>query len=101
MRAVVVREFGAVPPPGVALGEFPAPAPGPLEVQLAVHAVAANYVDLLVIGGKYQFLPARPFAELVALQPVLISDQAAPLSQPGSRLGQQGARNPAPSAGDK
>lgn len=61
MRAVIVREFGAVPSAGVAVGEFPAPTPGPLEVQLAVHAVAANYVDLLVIGGKYQFLPERPF----------------------------------------
>src|SRR3954466_16207331 len=64
MRAVVVREFGPVQPGvagGTALGEFPAPTPGPLEVQLAVHAVAANYVDLLVIGGKYQFLPERPF----------------------------------------
>jgi NADPH2:quinone reductase len=59
MRAVIVREFGA--PAGCAFGEFPAPEPGPLEVQLAVKAVAANYVDLLVIGGKYQFLPERPF----------------------------------------
>src|SRR5205085_151461 len=61
MRAVVLREFGPVPSPGVTVENFPAPTPGPLEVQLAVHAVAANYVDLLVIGGKYQFLPERPF----------------------------------------
>jgi NADPH2:quinone reductase len=61
MRAVVVREFGPVPSAGVTVEDFPAPTPGPLEVQLAVHAVAANYVDLLVIGGKYQFLPERPF----------------------------------------
>jgi NADPH:quinone reductase len=59
MRAVIVREFGSQG--GVALGEFPAPLPGPREIQLAVHAVAVNYVDLLVIGGKYQFLPERPF----------------------------------------
>src|SRR5690606_8448372 len=26
-----------------------------------VHATAVNFVDLLVIGGKYQFLPERPF----------------------------------------
>jgi len=35
--------------------------PGLWKSSSAVHAVAANYVDLLVIGGKYQFLPERPF----------------------------------------
>jgi len=60
MRAVIVREFGGLDAP--TLGELPEPVPGPSEVQVAVHAVAVNYVDLLVIGGKYQFLPERPFA---------------------------------------
>jgi NADPH:quinone reductase len=59
MQAVIVRQFGALD--GAAVGEMPAPAPGPMEVQIAVHAVAVNYVDLLVIGGKYQFLPELPF----------------------------------------
>jgi NADPH2:quinone reductase len=59
MRAVIVREFGSQG--GIALGEFPVPLPAPHEVQLAIHAVSVNYVDLLVIGGKYQFLPERPF----------------------------------------
>jgi NADPH2:quinone reductase len=59
MQAVIVRQFGALD--GAAIGEMPAPAPGPTEVQIAVHAVAVNYVDLLVIGGKYQFLPEPPF----------------------------------------
>jgi NADPH2:quinone reductase len=59
MRAVILREFGG--PDAPELGELPAPLPGPLEVQIAVQAVAVNYVDLLVIGGKYQFLPERPF----------------------------------------
>src|SRR5579871_2441084 len=60
MRAVIVREFGGIDAPVV--GELPEPQPGPTEVQVAIHAVAVNYVDLLVIGGKYQFLPERPFA---------------------------------------
>jgi NADPH2:quinone reductase len=59
MRAVILREFGGLDAPTV--GDFPEPQPGPLEVQVAVHACAVNYVDLLVIGGKYQFLPERPF----------------------------------------
>lgn len=59
MRAVIVREFG--PLETAAIGDFPMPAPGPQDVLLEIHATAANFVDLLVIGGKYQFLPERPF----------------------------------------
>lgn len=59
MRAVVVREFG--PPDKASVGEFPDPVPRPREVLVEVHADAANYVDLLVIGGTYQFKPKLPF----------------------------------------
>jgi NADPH2:quinone reductase len=48
VRAVVVHEFGT-------------PEPGPDDVLVDVGAVCANFVDLLVIDGSYQFLPARPF----------------------------------------
>ena len=60
MRAVVVREFGSVD--AASLGELPKPVPNDNEVLVAVRATAANYVDLLVIAGTYQFLPERPFA---------------------------------------
>lgn len=59
MRAVVVHEFGPVDTP--VIGEMPAPVAGPGQVLVQVHATAANFVDTLVIGGKYQFLPERPF----------------------------------------
>ena len=59
MRAIVVDEFG--PPEQLRVGEMPAPQPGPGEVLVEVHAAPVNYVDLLVVGGTYQFLPARPF----------------------------------------
>jgi NADPH:quinone reductase len=59
MRAVVVHEFGAIET--AAVGEFPTPAPGPHDVLVEIHATAANFVDLLVIGGQYQFLPDPPF----------------------------------------
>jgi NADPH:quinone reductase len=59
MRAIVVRQFGDVE--AAAAGEMPDPLPGPGEVVLDVHATPVNFVDLLVIGGKYQFLPPRPF----------------------------------------
>src|SRR5215471_13517667 len=59
MRAVVVHEFG--PFEDLAIEDFPKPEPGPHEVLLEIHATAANFVDLLVIGGQYQFLPDLPF----------------------------------------
>jgi len=60
MRAVVVREFGPFET-ATTLAEFPKPVPGPHDVLLEVRATAANFVDLLVISGQYQFLPALPF----------------------------------------
>jgi NADPH:quinone reductase len=59
MRAVVVDEFG--PPEGLRVAEVPPPTPGPGEVVVSVRAAPVNYVDLLVTGGSYQFLPQRPF----------------------------------------
>ncbi len=60
MRAVIVKEFGPIA--SHALGELPEPKPGPGEVLVTVNAVAANFVDILVLTGKYQFLPERPFS---------------------------------------
>ncbi|MBV8131110.1 MAG: NADPH:quinone oxidoreductase family protein [Alphaproteobacteria bacterium] len=59
MRAIVVDEFG--PPERLRLGEMPAPQPGPGEVLVEVNMAPVNYVDLLVVSGTYQSLPARPF----------------------------------------
>lgn len=59
MRAVVLREFG--PPESLKVEDIPSPVPSPNEVLVDVHAVGVNFVDLLVITGKYQFLPGRPF----------------------------------------
>jgi NADPH2:quinone reductase len=60
VRAVVLREFGAIE--DLAFAEVADPQPKPGEALVAVRAVAANYVDLLVIKGSYQFLPERPFS---------------------------------------
>lgn len=59
MRAVLVHEFGTIDTP--TMGEVPRPAPRADEVLVKVQASAINFVDLLVIEGKYQFLPQRPF----------------------------------------
>jgi NADPH2:quinone reductase len=59
MRAIVVDGFG--PPERLRVGEVAEPVPGPDEVLVTVHAAPVNYVDLLVVGGTYQFLPPLPF----------------------------------------
>lgn len=60
MRAAVVKEFGPITTHAV--GELPDPVAAPGQVVVTIHAVAANFVDILVVTGKYQFLPERPFA---------------------------------------
>ena len=59
MRAAIVREFGPIS--SHAVGELPDPNPGPGEVVIRIKAAAVNYVDSLVVTGKYQFLPKHPF----------------------------------------
>ena len=59
MRAVVVREFGDIE--NAALGDMPKPEPKAGEVLLEVRATAVNFVDLVMMGGSYQFKPPLPF----------------------------------------
>ena len=59
MRGAFVRQFGG--PETLSIENGPDPQPGPGEVVVDIAATAVNYVDLLVIGGKYQFLPPLPF----------------------------------------
>jgi NADPH:quinone reductase len=59
MRAVVVREFGAIE--NAALGDMPKPQAKAGEVLLEVHATSVNFVDLIMMSGKYQFKPELPF----------------------------------------
>jgi NADPH2:quinone reductase len=60
MRAAVVKEFGPIL--SHALDVLPDAAPTQGEVLVTIKATAVNYVDGLVVTGKYQFLPERPFA---------------------------------------
>jgi NADPH2:quinone reductase len=85
MRAVVVHDFGPIET--VAIGEFPTPVAGPHEVLVEIHATAANFVDLLVIGGQYQFLPDPPFVpgKLPAGVVVAIGPEVRSL-KPGDRV---------------
>jgi NADPH2:quinone reductase len=60
MQAALLREFGAIDQ--LRIETVADPIPSADQVVVDVQAVAANFVDLLVIGGKYQFLPERPFS---------------------------------------
>jgi len=59
MRAVVVREFG--PPESIRVEEIAPPVPAAGEVLIDVHAAGVNFPDMLVMTGRYQILPPRPF----------------------------------------
>ena len=60
MKAVVCEAFGG--PEVLALREVPDPPPpgaGELQVRIATRGV--QYVDVLMLAGKYQFRPEPPF----------------------------------------
>ena len=59
MHAVVCRSFTGVD--SLELGEMPAPQPGAGEILVRVHAAAVNFMDCLMVSGKYQLRPQTPF----------------------------------------
>ena len=59
MKAIVCREFG--PPEALRLEEWPDPVPGPGQIAIAARAIGVNFPDILVVSGRYQLLPPRPF----------------------------------------
>jgi NADPH2:quinone reductase len=75
MKAVVCEAFGG--PEVLALREVPdPPAPGLGELQVRIQARGVQYVDVLMLAGKYQFRPEPPFVpgsegagEVVAVGP--------------------------------
>src|ERR1700685_293252 len=75
MKAMVCERFGG--PEVLALRDVPdPPPPGPGEVQVRIRARGVQYVDVLMLAGKYQFRPEPPFipggeaaGEVVAIGP--------------------------------
>jgi NADPH2:quinone reductase len=60
MRAIVCEAFGG--PEVLALRDLPdPPPPGPDEIQVRIGARGVQYVDVLMLAGKYQFRPEPPF----------------------------------------
>jgi NADPH:quinone reductase len=60
MRAVVCRAWGEVEE--LKIEEVPPPSPAEGEVLIDVKATAVNYADALLVAGKYQTRPERPFS---------------------------------------
>ena len=60
MKALLAKQFGALD--ALTVEERPTPVPGAGEALIDIHAAGVNFPDLLVIEGKYQFLPPLPFS---------------------------------------
>jgi NADPH2:quinone reductase len=75
MKAIVCEAFGG--PEVLAYRDLPdPPPPGPGEIQVRIRARGVQYVDVLMLAGKYQFRPEPPFipgseaaGEVVAVGP--------------------------------
>lgn len=59
MRGLQVSDYSGLP--ATQLATLPVPVPGPNEVLIRVGASALNFLDLLMIEGKYQVKPPVPF----------------------------------------
>lgn len=59
MLAYQVVEFG--PPSALRIGEIEDLVPGDGQILVDVAAAGINYPDILVVSGRYQILPQRPF----------------------------------------
>ena len=59
MKAWIVKEW--CEPHGMKFEELPDPQPGPGEVRVKVEAAALNFLDTLMIQGRYQVKPPFPF----------------------------------------
>src|SRR5687768_219225 len=60
MKALVCTQLGSLDL--LALDDLPLPPLGPRQVRIDVTAAAANFPDVLMVEGKYQFKPPLPFA---------------------------------------
>ena len=59
MKAWICNDWGT--PESLELGDTPTPAPEKRQVLIDVHCAGVNFPDTLMIAGKYQVKPPRPF----------------------------------------
>ena len=88
MRAWRVSEF--CEPEDMAFETVARPEPGPGQALVKVHAAALNFLDILMIQGKYQLKPDFPFTPGCELSGEIVA------TGPGSNLqGRPARRRPA------
>jgi NADPH:quinone reductase len=59
MRAIVCRRFGPIK--ALEIADLPAPEPGPQQVRVSLRAASLNFLDTLIVRGRYQLKPPLPF----------------------------------------
>ena len=88
MKAVVCEAFGG--PEVLALRDVPdPPPPGPGEIQVRIEARGVQYVDVLMLAGKYQFRPEPPFIPGSEAAGVVVSVGAGVTAVPRRRPGHE------------
>ncbi len=86
MKAWQVSRHGE-PRDVLELAEVPRPRPGPGQLLVKVLAAAANFPDVLMLGGTYQVRPPLPFTPGVELcGEVVEAGEGAGGHQPGDRV---------------
>jgi len=84
MKAWVVKEW--CEPGEMRFEELPTPVPGPRQVLVKVEASALNFLDTLMIRGKYQVKPPLPFTPGVEMAGVIEAVGAGSRFAPGQRV---------------
>ncbi len=87
MKAWQVHRWG--PPEGMTLAEVPRPKPGPGQVLVRVEAAALNFLDTLIIQGRYQVRPPLPFTPGVEIAGEVVEAGPGAGIEPGERVGAQ------------
>jgi NADPH2:quinone reductase len=85
MKAMLCRDWGE--PEALSLGELPSRPLAAEEVRIRVRACGVNFADTLMIAGRYQVKPDRPFAPgLEAAGEVLECGMRVTQLRPGQRV---------------
>jgi NADPH:quinone reductase len=85
MKAILCKTLGG--PESLTLDDIPVPEPRSGEALIRVKAAALNFLDTLILRGKYQFKPELPFSpgsEIAGVVERLGPDAAGPA--PGTRV---------------
>lgn len=84
MKAILCTELSG--PDGLELADLPKPEPRSGEVLIRVTAAALNFLDTLIVRGKYQFKPDLPFSPGAELAGVVEAAGADAGLAPGARV---------------